>query len=107
MAQQGYEIASHGYGNELVYTQTPTQFRKVVRRSKQILEDLIGKQVMGYRTPSFSVLSQTGWAIPVLLEEGYRYGSSMSCISIRRNLIPNSPHGLASAVKGSSLPETR
>jgi polysaccharide deacetylase family protein (PEP-CTERM system associated) len=77
LAQQGHEIASHGYGHELVHTQTPIQFREDVRRSKRILEDLIGRQVLGYRAPSFSITSQTEWAIPVLIEEGYRYDSSI------------------------------
>lgn len=77
LAQQGHEIASHGYGHELVYTQTPAQFRDDVRRSKHILEDLIGRQVLGYRAPSFSITSRAEWAIPVLIEEGYRYDSSI------------------------------
>jgi len=77
LAQQGHEIASHGYGHELVHTQTRTQFREDVRRSKQILEDLIGRPVGGYRAPSFSITSQTEWAISVLIEEGYRYDSSI------------------------------
>jgi len=77
LAHQGHEIASHGYGHELVHTQTPAQFREDVRRSKQILEDVIGRPVMGYRAPSFSITPQTQWAIPVLIEEGYRYDSSI------------------------------
>ena len=55
LAQQGHEVASHGYGHELVHTQTSVQFREDVRRSKQILEDLIGRLVVGYRAPSFSI----------------------------------------------------
>lgn len=77
LASQGHEIASHGYGHELVHTQTPAQFREDVRRSKQILEDLIGRSVLGYRAPSFSITSRTPWAIPVLVEERYRYDSSI------------------------------
>lgn len=77
LAQQGHEIASHGYGHELVHTQTPEQFRDDVRRSKHILEDLIGRPVIGYRAPSFSITSQTEWAIRILVEEGYRYDSSI------------------------------
>ena len=77
LARQGHEVASHGYGHELVHTQTPSQFREDVRRSKQILECLIGRQVTGYRAPSFSITSQTEWAISVLIEEGYRYDSSI------------------------------
>lgn len=77
LARQGHEIASHGYGHELVSTQTPSQFREDVRRSKQILEDLIGRPVVGYRAPSFSITSQTEWAIPIMIEEGYQYDSSI------------------------------
>lgn len=77
LAQQGHEVASHGYGHELVSTQSPMQFREDVRRSKHILEDLIGRPVVGYRAPSFSITAQTEWAISVLIEEGYRYDSSI------------------------------
>lgn len=77
LAQQGHEIASHGYGHELVHTQTPEQFRDDIRRSKHILEDLIGRPVLGYRAPSFSITSRTKWALPMLIEEGYRYDSSI------------------------------
>ncbi|THJ19444.1 MAG: DUF3473 domain-containing protein [Nitrospira sp. CG24E] len=77
LVEQGHEIASHGYGHELVHTQAPEQFREDVRRSKQILENLIGRQVVGYRAPSFSITSRTKWALPVLVEEGYRYDSSI------------------------------
>lgn len=77
LARQGHEIASHGYGHELISMQTPTQFRSDVRRAKQILEDLVGTAVLGYRAPSFSIHAQTVWALPILVEEGYRYDSSI------------------------------
>ena len=77
LAAQGHEIASHGYGHELVVTQSPEQFREDVRRSKCILEDLTGDVVFGYRAPSFSITAESLWALPILLEEGYRYDSSM------------------------------
>jgi len=77
LVRHGHEVGSHGYGHELVHTQAPEQFREDVRRSKQILEDLIGRQVMGYRAPSFSITSRTKWALSVLVEEGYRYDSSI------------------------------
>lgn len=77
IAGQGHEIASHGYGHELVTSQTPEQFREDIKRSKHILEDLIARPVVGYRAPSFSITPQTDWAIPLLEEEGYRYDSSI------------------------------
>jgi polysaccharide deacetylase family protein (PEP-CTERM system associated) len=77
IAQEGHEIASHGYGHELITTQTPDRFREDVRRAKRTLEDLIGKRVLGYRAPSFSIADQTLWALSVLVEEGYLYDSSI------------------------------
>ena len=53
--QSGHEIASHGYGHELIYDQTLKTFREDVHRSRSFLEDLIGERVLGYRAPSFSI----------------------------------------------------
>ncbi len=73
----GHEVASHGYGHELVSDLTPEQFREDVRKAKAILEDAAGRPVCGYRAPSFSISSKTPWALPILVEEGYRYDSSV------------------------------
>ena len=70
---EGHEIASHGYGHELVYTLTPERFREDVLRSKELLEGLTGERVLGYRAPSFSI---TDWSTEVLAEIGLRYDSS-------------------------------
>jgi polysaccharide deacetylase family protein (PEP-CTERM system associated) len=77
LVKQGHEIASHGYGHELVTNQTDSEFREDVRRSKRILEDLTGVKVFGYRAPSFSITDQTPWALGILVEEGYLYDSSI------------------------------
>lgn len=74
---QGHEIASHGYGHELVTTLTPSQFRADVRRARTILEDVIGRRVCGYRAPSFTIVNETSWAHEILVEEGYIYDSSV------------------------------
>jgi polysaccharide deacetylase family protein (PEP-CTERM system associated) len=74
---QGHEIASHGYGHELVTTQSPEQFRHDVRKAKDILEHLTGSPILGYRAPSFSITDQSQWALTILVEEGYSYDSSM------------------------------
>ena len=77
LAAQGHEVASHGYGHELVTAQSPERFRQDVRMAKNILEDLTGDSVVGYRAPSFSITSQTEWALSILVEEGYQYDSSV------------------------------
>lgn len=77
IADCGHEIASHGYGHELVTAQTPELFRADVRKAKRILEDLTGAPVQGYRAPGFTVTRETLWALPILVEEGHTYDSSV------------------------------
>jgi polysaccharide deacetylase family protein (PEP-CTERM system associated) len=77
LAAGGHEIASHGYGHELITAQDPQVFREDIRRAKGILEDLTGSRVYGYRAPSFSITAETKWALPILVEEGYVYDSSV------------------------------
>ncbi len=73
IADAGHEIASHGHGHDLVYDLSPEAFREDVRRAKEVLEDLAGCAVTGYRAPNFSI---TDWAIEVLQEVGYTWDSS-------------------------------
>jgi polysaccharide deacetylase family protein (PEP-CTERM system associated) len=73
IAAEGHEIASHGYGHELLGLLSPDQFRADVEQSKNLLEDLTGTQVIGYRAPAFSI---TDWAIPILEDVGFTYDSS-------------------------------
>ncbi len=73
IAEAGHEIASHGYGHDLIYSLTHEQFREDIRRAKALVEDQTGARVRGYRAPSFSI---TDWAIDILREEGFEYDSS-------------------------------
>lgn len=74
---EGHEIASHGYAHELLTAQSQALFREDVRKAKHILEDSVGKEVVGYRAPSFTITSETQWALSILVEEGYLYDSSI------------------------------
>ena len=77
IADAGHEIACHGYAHELITSQKPANFREDVRKAKKILEDVAGVQVLGYRAPTFSITKETLWALPILVEEGYLYDSSI------------------------------
>ena len=93
IAEAGHEIASHGYAHQLVYNQTPGEFRADVRRAKQVLEDQIGRPVIGYRAPTFAIVERSLWALDVLAEEGYRYDSSVFPVRHDRYGIPDAnPH---------------
>jgi len=74
---RGHEVASHGFAHRLVYTMTPQTFLEDTRKSKDILENIIGKPVLGYRAPGFSVTQDTPWFFEKLLEAGHCYDSSV------------------------------
>jgi len=77
IADAGHEVASHGWDHTRVTQQNEHEFRESIRRSKQVLEDLTGHEVVGFRAPSFSIVPGREWALDILVEEGYRYDSSL------------------------------
>jgi polysaccharide deacetylase family protein (PEP-CTERM system associated) len=79
--REGHEIASHGYGHQLVYEMEKDAFREDIRKSKGLLESITGKKVYGYRAPSFSITPRSVWALDVLKEEGMTYDSSIFPLS--------------------------
>lgn len=85
----GHEIASHGYNHTLIYNQTPEEFRKDIRKTKNILEDITATSVMGYRATSFSVTEKTMWALDILIDEGFLYDSSIFPVHHDRYGNPN------------------
>jgi polysaccharide deacetylase family protein (PEP-CTERM system associated) len=106
IASAGHEIASHGYWHQIVYTLTPDAFRNDVRRSREVLQDLAGTPVTGYRAPSFSITRQSLWALDVLLEEGYTYDASVFPVRHDRYGIPDAPrHAYASVRDGGTIAE--
>ena len=92
IAAAGHEVGSHGFWHERVTGLDPGSFREDVRSSKHALEDLVGKKVVGYRAPNFSIVPGREWAFDVLIEEGYRYDSSLFPIRRRGYGYPNAQH---------------
>ena len=101
IAGAGHEVASH---------QTPIQFRESSRRSKGVLEDLTGAPVLGFRAPSFSIVPGREWALDILIQEGYRYDSSLFPVRRPGYGYPNGrldPHWLTrSAGRLAEIPPT-
>ncbi|MCC6070631.1 XrtA system polysaccharide deacetylase [Massilia sp. GCM10020059] len=87
----GHELASHGYGHLRASDQTREEFRDDITRSKALLEDIGGQQVLGYRAPSFSIGTANLWALDVLQEAGYRYSSSIYPIQHDHYGMPDAP----------------
>lgn len=93
----GHDVGSHSYWHRLIYEQTPKAFRRDLRESKAVLEDILGEPVRSYRAPSFSIVQNSIWALDILAEEGIRYDSSIFPIHHDRYGIPGAarlPHEL-------------
>jgi polysaccharide deacetylase family protein (PEP-CTERM system associated) len=85
----GHELASHSYDHGLVYDKSPDAFRADLRRAKAAIEQAAGVAVDGYRAPSYSITERSLWALDVLVDEGYRYDSSIYPIRHDRYGIPS------------------
>lgn len=73
----GHELASHGSDHEFVYRMTPERFRSDIVRARDVLQDITGVRVQGYRAPYFSIVASTPWAYDVLADAGYTFSSSV------------------------------
>lgn len=77
----GHEIASHGYGHVISYKLSKEQLFNDIRSSKEVLENIIGNKIIGYRAPNFSI---TDLIIDILIENGFIYDSSYHPFSMNK-----------------------
>lgn len=91
IAENGHELASHGYAHHRVTELSREQFYEDVTRSKALLEDISGQPVKGYRAPSFSINGDNLWALENLEMAGYRYSSSIYPVKHDHYGMPNAP----------------
>jgi polysaccharide deacetylase family protein (PEP-CTERM system associated) len=96
----GHELACHGYEHRLIYEQTRAAFQADIRSAKARLEDVAGVRVDAYRAPSYSITPHSTWAIDVLIQEGFRYDSSIFPVHHDRYGMPKAqrfPHLLSTS----------
>ena len=86
-----HEVACHGFGHRLIYGMNREAFRADVCRAKQAIEEATGAAVAGFRAPTFSIVRETLWALDVLVETGFRYGSKHLPDPARPIRIPDAP----------------
>jgi len=85
IAEEGHEIASHGFGHTQIYKMTPDEFEKDLNRSKRVIQWATGGEVCGYRAPEWSIKKgrrNSLWALPILAANGFRYDSSIAPLRI-------------------------
>lgn len=91
---QGHEVGSHGYWHRRIYEQSAEDFRADLRRSREAIATVIGAQPSVYRAPTFSITSQTPWALSILAQEGFQVDSSIFPIHHDRYGIAGAPREL-------------
>jgi polysaccharide deacetylase family protein (PEP-CTERM system associated) len=73
----GHELASHGYSHKCLWDLNEESFEKEIRLTNQIIKDITGISIRGFRAPNFSLNKKTEWAIPILERNGFQYDSSI------------------------------
>jgi len=91
IAENGHEIACHGYSHQLIYQQDKAVFYEETARAKACLEDQAQKSILGYRAASYSITLESLWALDTLAELGFSYDSSIFPVRHDRYGIPDSP----------------
>lgn len=72
-----YQIGTHTTGHQLVWQQSPQEFREDVESSIKLLQDITGKPVECFRAPGFSIRETELWAFDILQELGIKYDCSV------------------------------
>ncbi|KQM19332.1 XrtA system polysaccharide deacetylase [Novosphingobium sp. Leaf2] len=105
IAEQGHEVASHGWDHERVFRLGADKFAADIARARAAIEDASGQPVTGYRAPSFSIDARTPWAFDVLADVGYAYSSSVAPIAHDHYGWREAPRFAFKPVAGSDLVE--
>jgi polysaccharide deacetylase family protein (PEP-CTERM system associated) len=84
----GHEVGCHSFSHRLVYNLTPDEFREDTLRACEAIEDACGITPRVYRAPSYSITSQSLWALEILADCGFTHDSSIYGIRHDRYGIP-------------------
>ena len=72
-----YQIGCHTMNHQLVWQQTPEEFKADVEEGVKMLEDITGKKVECFRAPGFSIRESEAWAFEILADLGIKYDCSV------------------------------
>jgi polysaccharide deacetylase family protein (PEP-CTERM system associated) len=78
VADAGHQIACHGDVHRRVFEMTQPEFREDLRRSRDTLQEIVGKPVTSFRAPEWSLKYAANPAFAVLVEEGFTLDSSLT-----------------------------
>ena len=77
IGQKGHEIASHSPVHLPPRLLPREELVSMIRRDVTLLEDLAGKNPVGFRAPYFAMRRDEGWLLRILADCGFLYDSSI------------------------------
>ena len=69
----GHEIACHGYTHLRPVDLSVTDFKEQLIKAKSVLEDVTGREIIGYRAPCYGIDNER---YKILSQVGFKYSSS-------------------------------
>lgn len=94
-----YQIGCHTMNHQLVWQQTPAEFRTDVETGVKMLEDITGKKVDCFRAPGFSIRESEGWAFEVLADLGIEFDCSVFPALHAHGGLPSYPKATPGIIK--------
>lgn len=95
IADHGHEVAAHGHSHIPLRQLTPEAVREDIRRSVELLTELTGKPILGFRAPEFSILRENLDVLEILSDSGLKYDSSIFPMAGPRYGIGDFPTGVS------------
>jgi len=89
IANEGHEIALHGMNHTAMFKLTEKQAFQDINDSKNLVSDITGQEIFGYRAPSFSILKENLYILDILYDLGFTYDSSIMPVKMPRYGIEN------------------
>lgn len=91
ISERGHEIAYHSHAHVSLTAETPARFASETRADKELLEDLAGRAVVGFRAPRYSLTPKSAWALDILRDLGFFYSSSIMPTGMSLFGFPDAP----------------
>jgi len=77
ISKAGHEIGVHGLHHEQLFRLSRDKAKEDIFRAREMVEDISGTKVYGFRAPAFSISQKNSWALELIAELGFQYDSSI------------------------------
>lgn len=86
----GHEIGSHSYFHRDLRSLTKETFEEDLKKSIEILENISGKKILGFRAPYYSIKKENFWVFEIL-RKYLKYDSSVFPVRTSLYGLPKAP----------------